>query len=802
VTPAASGLSSAEAAQRLASFGPNELARQEDASAWALLARQFTGAMIWLLLAACGVSVALGEVADAAAIGAIIVLNALVGFFQEHRAERAVHALRALSAPRARVLRDGRSALIPAREVVVGDVLELEAGDVVAADARLLEAHALQVVEALLTGESVPVDKDTTPTPADAPLAERRDRVFLGTAVASGRGVAEVVAIGMGTEMGHIARLLATTETTATPLERQLEGLGRTLLSICLGIVGLVLLLGLWRGLPWIDVLLSSVSLAVAAVPEGLPAIVTIALALGVQRMAARHALVRRLAAVETLGCTTVICTDKTGTLTTGRMELRDLWAVDRGKILFAAAACSDAQLTAEGGVGDPTEVAILRAAAERGVARAAIERERPRVSETPFDSRRRRMSVARADGVLYVKGALEALLPLCSAGTEGAVAAATDMAESGLRVLAVAVGTGSDERELRLLGLLGLADPPRPETAAAVAAARAAGVRTVMITGDHPVTAAAIACEVGIVAAIEDAGAAVHARATAEQKIEIVRDLKTSGAIVAMTGDGVNDAPALRAAHIGVAMGRNGTEVAREASDVILTDDNFATIVAAIEEGRGIYANIRKTLVYLLAGNVGELAVMLAASVMGLPLPLLPLHLLWINLVTDGLPALALVMDPPEPDLMDRPPRAPADPMLGAAQWRRILGISLVEGAVVLSAFALSLRDGDVIEARAFAFSTLVFCELFRAFGARSPRLLYWQVGAFTNLPLLAVVMVSVLLQVALPYLPFTRALFDLPLPSIVDTTVSLGLGLIPVTVIELIKLARSALGPRPAVK
>jgi Ca2+-transporting ATPase len=717
-------------------------------------------------------------------------LNALVGFFQEYRAERAVLALRAMSAPRARVLRDGHSVMVPAREVVPGDLLLLEAGDLVAADARLLEAHALETVEALLTGESVPVEKDTRPTGPETPLAEKRDHVFLGTAVAAGRGVAEVVATGMSTEMGRIAHLLATAETSQTPLERQLVGLGRTLLALCLALVALVFALGLVRGLPLMDVLLSSVSLAVAAVPEGLPAVVTIALALGVQRMAARHALVRRLASVETLGCATVICTDKTGTLTTGRMEVRDVWGVDRREVLFAAAACSDSELVAEDGVGDPTEVALLRAAAARGIDRAAIERERPRRGETPFDSQRRRMSVARADGVLYVKGAVDTLLPLCTTGTEGALAVNAEMAGRGLRILGVAVGAGSEERDLRLLGLVGLADPPRPETMEAVARARAAGIRSLMITGDHPATAAAIAREIGILAPDEDPARVVYARVTAEEKIGIVRELKGAGEVVAMTGDGVNDAPALREAHIGIAMGRTGTEVAREASDMVLTDDNFATIVAAVEEGRGIYGNIRKTLVYLLAGNVGELAAMLAASLAGLPLPLLPLHLLWINLVTDGLPALALVMDPPEPDAMSRPPRASSEPMLGAPQWRRILALSLVEAAVVLSTFAWALERGDVGQARSFAFSTLVFCELFRAFAARSPRLVYWQVGAFSNVPLLAVVAASALLQIALPYVPFTRTLFGLHAMSPADTTLCLGLGLVPVSVVELGKL------------
>ena len=433
--------------------------------------------------------------------------------------------------------------------------------------------------------------------------------------------------------------------------------------------MALVAVLGFLRGLPRMEVLLSSVSLAVAAVPEGLAAVVTIALALGVQRMASRHVLIRTLPSVETLGCATVICTDKTGTLTTGVMVVRELWGGDHSALLFAAAACSDAELAADGrsGTGDPTELAILMAAAQRGIDRKAIESERPRVAVEPFDADTKRMSIRRGDGKLYVKGAVEVVLPVCATGTENAVEANAGMARQGLRVLAVAVGEGPGEANLKLLGLVGIADPPRTEAIAAVALARAAGIKTVMITGDHPVTAEAIGRELGILTPADDPAEVVHARATPEDKLRIVREWKARGDVVAMTGDGVNDAPALREAHIGIAMGQTGTEVTREASDMILTDDNFASIVAAVQEGRGIYDNIQKTLVYLLAGNVGELAVMLGASAVGLPLPLLPLQLLWINLVTDGLPALALVGDP-----MRGRPAAPAAPEAGRAHARK----------------------------------------------------------------------------------------------------------------------------------
>jgi Ca2+-transporting ATPase len=787
------GLTDDDAAARLARFGPNELPATERRTAWSVFRAQFQGPMFWLLLAACALSVALAHSLDAAAIAGILALNAAVGFLQEFRAERALAALRSLTAPRARVIRAGGVREVAARLVVPGDLLVLEGGDLVAADARLLEAHALRTVEAALTGESTPVEKSVGGSADDASLADRRGNVFLGTAVAAGRALAEVVATGSATEMGRIARLLSTASSSETPLQAQLRGVGSALLVACIAVVSLVSALDLLRGRPLFEVLLSSTALAVAAVPEGLPTIVTIALALGVQRMASRNALVRRLASVETLGSVTVVCTDKTGTLTTGSMELRDEWAPDRRALLHAAAACCDATLQDGGGIGDPTELAILRAAAGAGIDREAIERATPRLAETPFDSDRKRMSVFRTDRVLYVKGAPEVIAPLCSEVPAGAEAAARDLAARGLRVLSVATGSHPEEHGLRLVGLLGLADPPRPEARAAIASARGAGVRTLMITGDHVRTAEAIAREIGLLSGDENAADAVHARATAEDKLAIVRRLKAAGEVVAMTGDGVNDAPALREAHIGVAMGRTGTEVTREAADMVLTDDNFATIVAAIEEGRAVYDNIRKALVYLLTGNSAELAVMLGAALVGLPLPLLPLHLLWINLVTDGLPALALVTDPPEPGVLHRPPRRVGAPMLDRGTWLRVLGFALLEAAVVLAAFAWACARQPLAEARTFAFTTLVFSELLRVFAARSGVHLYWQVGVLTNLHVIWVAAVSGLLQVALPYLPFTARLFDL-VPLAPGALVAAGvLGLVPVSAIELSKVKSS---------
>ena len=789
---AASGLSSTEATRRWEEFGPNEIRRDEATNTFALIVRQFASPVIRLLLGASALSAFLGELLDAVAIGAIVVVNAGIGFLQEHRAERAVMALRSMTAPRARVWRDGRSAIVAASTVVPGDVLVLEAGDVAAADARILLAHGLTTNEAALTGESTPVEKGAEATPPHTPLAERRDFIFMGTAIATGTGLAEVTATGMRTELGRIAHLLASAEDTVTPLQRRLARVSETLLYICGGIVVLVAFVGLLRGWPLMQVFMAAVSLAVAAVPEGLPAVVTIALAVGVQRMAARHVLIRRLPAVETLGCATVICTDKTGTLTTGVMKVRELWGRDHTRLLFAGAACCDAELGADGaaGIGDPTEVAILAAAVEREIHRADIERTAPRVAEIPFDSVVKRMSIERADGRTYIKGAVESVLPLCADGTDGAAVANTQMAERGLRVLAVAISPHHEPATL--VGLIGIADPPRTEAIEAVAIARAAGITTVMITGDHPVTARAIARELGIVSRPDDEAEVVHARATPEDKIAIVRTWKSRNAIVAMTGDGVNDAPALREAHIGIAMGRTGTEVTREASDMVLADDNFASIVAAIGEGRGIFDNIRKTLVYLLSGNAAELTVMLVTAVVGLPLPLLPLHLLWINVVTDGLPALALVVDPPEQDVLRRPPRHPDEPILGRPQWTFIAITGLLQAAATLVVFVWALEAREVTEARNLAFSVLVFGELFRAFAARSTTRVFWEVGALTNVRLLGVVVFSVLLQLGIHHIPAAQAIFEIGALSAADCVLTLLVALAPVTAIEIAKLVR----------
>ncbi len=732
-------------------------------SAARVLGAQFASLVVWFLIAAAITSAVIGEAVDAFAIVSIVVLNAVIGFIQEFRAERAIEALRAMTAPKARVRRDGLTAAISARDVVAGDLLLVEAGDVIAADGRVIETQDLRVNEAVLTGESAPVTKRVA-------AEEERDRlVFMGSAVANGSAIVEVTRTGMKTELGGVARMVTEAEDEETPLRRRVTQLTRTLIVASGAIVSVIAAVSVVRGLPATETFLAAVSLAVAAVPEGLPAVVTVALALGVRRMAKRDVLVRKLDAIETLGSTTVICTDKTGTLTTGIMTLRDVWGPDHRAVIAAATACCDAELSPDGatGFGDPTEVAIVAAAAQRGILRAEIERANPRLATHAFDDVRRRMSVYRADGKLYVKGAVESVLPLCARGAEGAGDANVMLGARGLRVLAVAIGAIDEESGLTFLGLIGIADPPRADAMSAVADAHRAGIVTVMITGDHASTARAIATELGIIDADGEPADRVHARITPRQKLELVRARKAAGGVVAMTGDGVNDAPALREAHIGIAMGRGGTAVAREAADIVLVNDDFASIVHAVREGRNIFDAIRRSLVYLLSGNVAELAFMLVASLAGWPMPLVPMQLLWINLVTDGLPALGLITLPPADDVMRKAPRPTAEPLLARAQWSSIGASAFLQVVACAVFFYWALAARGLAEARSLTFGLVVACELFRALariglghGTRSLR---------EALPLGAIVLASLLGQGALYLFARSRQLFALqPLTSV----------------------------------
>jgi Ca2+-transporting ATPase len=854
------GLSSAEAQARLAAEGANRLEERPPPPAWRLFARQFESAMMWVLLGAVALSLVLGDWVEAAAIAAIVILNASVAALQEGRAEAALSALRALAAPRATVVRDGRPVVIPASDVVRGDLLLLEAGDVVGADARLVEAASLEANEALLTGESLPVSKRMVPEGAVV-ADERAGIVFAGTSVTRGQGRAVVTATGMATEFGRIAGLLEEADAGTTPLQQRLDRVSQRLIVLCGGIVIVILGLGLLRGEGALDMILAALSLAVAAVPEGLPTVVTLALAIGVQRMARRRALVRHLAAVETLGAAQVIASDKTGTLTTGELRVRSIWmpegggSVVRRRLRHAAAACCDADLRPgdEGPVivGDPTEGALLLDAAEEGVSRPEIEMTEPRLLVIPFDSERKRMAIVRRAGSAaagFVKGAPEMVLPRCASllHEDGSSAALDEagrvtildttrrMAAGALRVLAVAerslpasvatqrLDADAVERDLTFLGLVALADTPRPDAREAVARCAAASIRVVMITGDHPVTAAAIARELGIlpargpdaVAGVLDGHAldamgdaelatatertSVYARVTPAHKLRIVRALKRRGLVVAMTGDGVNDAPAIREASVGIAMGRAGTEVTRQAADIVITDDHFATIVNAVEEGRRIFDNIQRALLYLLAGNLGEVLVMLAAVLVGWPVPLLPVHLLWVNFATDGFPALALATERAHPHALRRPPRL-ADAGFTDPPFLRRLGLAGGLIALVsLLGFRIGFRDGDAEAARALGFAVLVTSHIAWAFAARSRSRTHFGLGAFSNLRLLLVLAATFGVQVLLQSHPATAALFGLPPLSPGRWGLALALGLVPVTVIELTKLASGDPDPR----
>ena len=837
----ATGLTAKEAVERLARHGPNALAAADQRSPWRILAEQFFSTMVIILIMAGAASAVLGDYKDTAVIAAIVVLNAALGFQQEYRAERALRALRGMAAPQARVRRDGVVQSCPAADLVPGDVVLLEAGNLVPADGRVTACVRLRVQEAALTGEAEAVEKDPGPRPA-GPLAlgDRHNMVYLGTQVVQGRGEVVITATGMATELGHIATLVQSARRADTPLQQRLAQLGRGLAAVALALVGVIVVLGLLRGEDWQLLFLTGVSVAVAAVPEGLPAVVTIALALGAQRMLRRRALIRKLPAVETLGSVTVICTDKTGTLTANAMTVTALAGPEAavvpppveapppalGLVLLGGALCNDARLTPEPGAppdaaawGDPTETALLRAAAAAGLDPDALAAAFPRVAEMPFDSARKRMTTVHAASpaawaalggapagldapfLAVTKGAVEGLLacsdrlasdagprPLDAAARARVESGVAALAGQGMRVLGVAVrplaalppvvDSGAVESGLIFAGFLGLEDPLRPEVPAAVATCRAAGIRPVMITGDHPLTAASIARTLhldgsaglltgpelddldaaGLEAAVDRV--AVYARVTPEHKLRIVEALQRRGAIVAMTGDGVNDAPALKQADIGVAMGRAGTDVAKEAADLVLLDDNFATIVAATEEGRVIYDNVRKFIRYILAGNTGELAVMLAAPLLGLPLPLLPLQILWINLVTDGLPALALGVEPAEHDCMRRPPPRPR-----ASIFAQGLGFDILVGGLLTAAAALLL--GAVSAARGepgwqtLIFTTLTLAQMAIALAVRSERESLWRRGLFTNPALLGAVALTIVLQLVVVYLPPLQDLF-----------------------------------------
>ena len=886
----AAGLSDAEAAARLARHGPNRLAEAPPEPLWRRLLRQFDNLLMRVLLLAAVVTGAMGHGVDTAVILAVVVLNAAIGFIQEGKAEKALQAIRHLLAPRATVLRDGHAREVDAAALVPGDVVLLASGDSLPADLRWLAARNLRVDEAALTGESVPVDKDVTPVAADAVIGERSSMGFAGTLVTQGQGRALVVATGAATEIGRIGRLIAGVEQTTTPLLQDMARFSRRLTAVILALAALLFAFGYTvHGLPAGELFLAAVGLAVAAIPEGLPAILTITLAIGVQRMARRHAVIRRLPAVETLGSVTVICSDKTGTLTRNEMTVQQVvgegWTVDVDgagyapegalrqagqvldpsalaahlppfmRLLEVAALCNDAGLrppavpdgaaagteaavTGDGGgwvlAGDPTEGALLTLAMKGGVDPASLRAARPRLDVVPFESEHRYMATLHADPaggtVALVKGAPERLLAMCSAALDAQgrqqpldaaqwQSAIDAQARAGRRVLALALRRWPEGHErlqpqdladgLLLLGLVGIIDPPRDEARQAVAQCRQAGIRVVMITGDHAVTACAIAAQLGMgeglaavtgarIEAMDDMAlraavqqTQVFARASPEHKLRLVRALQAGGAVVAMTGDGVNDAPALKQADVGVAMGRKGTEAARQAGAVVLADDNFASIAHAVEEGRTVYDNLKKTITFLLPVNGGESMALMVAVLAGVALPIAPAQILWVNMVSSVALALVLAFEPTEPDVMRRPPRPPGAPLLSPFLVWRIVLVSGLFLAGIYGMFEWALARGHALEtARTIAVNTLVCMEVFYLFSVRYLKAPSFTLRGVQGTPRVLAACAAVFgLQLAFTYLPFMQTLFrSAPVP-LADGVVIVAVGLALLLVLELEK-------------
>ena len=859
------GLTSKQALKRLETYGPNQLEEAEQKSAFFIFLSQFKDFMVIILLFATLISGLLGEFVDAIAIILIVLLNGVLGFIQERKAEKSLQALKQLTAPKSIVLRDGKWIEIFTAELVVGDIVKIESGNRIGADIRLIEAQSLYVDESALTGESVPVHKSPDEImQTDAMIADQENMLFKGTLAVKGSGIGIVVATGMQTEMGKIAHLLQTTPTVMTPLQQKLEQLGKILIAIAIGLTALVVIAGVLHGHDVYTMFLAGVSLAVAAIPEGLPAIVTVSLALGVQKMIKRNAIVRKLPAVETLGCATVICSDKTGTLTQNKMTVTHLWTFDSritvdgigyvpvGKfskkptpdvkrLLTYGLLCSNAQIVKEKKeyqlIGDPTEGAIVACAMKAGLDQTIRDTEFRIVKEFPFDSKRKMMSVIVEDQnkqrFVITKGAPDVVLASCQyclkAGIKKVLSGKEQteveenvkiLASKALRTLAVAykpLKTESmpafehqAESNLTFVGMFGMIDPPRPEAKDAIEACHKAGIKTIMITGDHVLTAQAIAKQLTILPkhgktmdgstldriTVDELKEIideiyVFARVSPEQKLKIVQALQANGHVVAMTGDGVNDAPAIKAANIGIAMGKTGTDVAKEASSLILSDDNFATIRSAIEEGRNIYDNIRKFIRYMLASNVGEILVMLFAMLLGMPLPLVPIQILWVNLITDGLPAMALAVDPAEEETMKRPPRKPREGIFAGGLGWKIISRGFLIGIVTLVAFAIAIETKSLVEAQTIAFSTLVLAQLIHVFDCRSEHSIFHR-NLFENKPLILAVLSSIcLLLVVIYYDPLQTVFSTAPL-IFADWLIIIGLASIPTILLSIFNFSK----------
>ncbi|MBN1306263.1 MAG: cation-translocating P-type ATPase [Anaerolineales bacterium] len=884
-----SGLASSEALTRLSTFGPNELVEKGRRSALRIFWEQLTETMVVILIIAAAAAALLGDTKDAIAILAIIILFAILGFIQEYRAEQAIAVLKKMAVPRVRVIRDGHLTEISARELVPGDIVHLETGSAIPADLRLLETVNLQVQEAALTGESEPIRKQTNRIDKEVlPLGDRRNMAYLGTIVTGGRGIGVVIASGMETELGRIANLIQQVEAESTPLQRRLDQLGKMLAVVGVLIAAVIFIIGVLLGDAVRHMLLTAVSIAVAIVPEGLPAVVTITLALGSQRMLKQQALIRKLPAVETLGSVTVICSDKTGTLTENRMTVVVLDVADqrldltedvrKGGIVhmitepqretvssislsaIGGALCNDAAMLPLNDdeyhtLGDPTEGALLVAAARLGYWKEALDRSFERVVEIPFDSQRKRMTtvhnlaghdpdllvglpVNNSKFIAFTKGSVDGLLEISNRiwvrgefkdlddEWRSRIQQANDeMAAKGMRMLGIALRVFDDlpdpvdesiESMLTLVGLFGMIDPPRPEVKDAITTCKHAGIRTVMITGDHPLTALEIARQLGITK--QSTGSPEHyrtsqvltgsdidklspeklkdlvqeisvfARVSPEHKLKIVQALQTQGHIVSMTGDGVNDAPALRQADIGVAMGITGMDVAKEASELVLLDDNFATIVSAVKEGRTIYDNIRKFVRFSVAGNIGKVLVMLLAPFLGKPIPLLPLQLLWLNLLTDGLLGLGMGVEGPERNTMKRPPYAPREGVFSRGGWLQVSWIGTLLGGLALGLGAYYFFHGRP-EWQTMVFSFLAFAQVFQALASRSSRDSLFELGILSNPMLAAIALLVVVLQLVVLYVPVLNSFFSVQPLKGIDLAVAAGAGMLVFIAIELEK-------------
>lgn len=877
------GISSEEAQKRLEEYGPNELVEKKKKTPFMMFLDQFSDFMILVLIGAAVISGFIGEISDTIAIIVIVLLNAVIGFIQEYRAEKAMSALKKMASPTATVIRDSMPSSIPASDIVPGDVVLLDAGKIVPSDIRFIETFNLRIEEAALTGESVPVEKHADALADESiPLGDRKNMAYKGTVVSYGRGKGIVAATGMQTELGKIATMLQEEEEVKTPLQKRLATFGKKLAVAVLAICAIVFLIGIIRGEPPMLMLLTAISLAVAAIPEALPAVVTISLALGAKKMVRQNALIRKLPAVETLGSVTYICTDKTGTLTLNKMTVEDIW-VDgeivrsselevgnkdlnfairnpQSAILTALALSNDSQTDSSGNViGDPTEVALHNIAAENGFVKSELEKEYPRTAEIPFDSERKCMTTFHkwevgskkleldemhlhlftsqfsppTSYLSFTKGAIDVLIDraanvLTSDGLrpvdrDEILRANEKMSADGLRVLGIGMREWQSlpedmshenvEKGLTIIGLTGMMDPPREEAREAVSQCKAAGIRPVMITGDHPLTARTIAKRLGI---IEDDSKTiitgreleklpmdefeervehirVYARVAPEQKLKIVKALQDKGQFVAMTGDGVNDAPALKRADIGVAMGITGTDVAKEAAHMILLDDNFATIVKAVKEGRKIYDNIRKFIKYLLTTNSGEIWTLFLAPLVGLPIPLLPIHILWINLMTDGLPALALSVEPAEEDVMKRPPRHPKESIFAHGLGLHAIWVGLLMAGIVLFVQAWSIKTENA-HWQTMVFTVMCLTQLGHVLAIRSEKESLFRQGLFSNKPLLGAVVMSFIFQLATIYAPFLNPIFKTEPLTLNELLFTLVLSSIVFFTVEVEKLWRRA--------